>query len=135
MAVSIKEVRTQSDLKKFIWFGINMYKDCNYAAPPLMLDDLLNLSKGKNPALEFCDTVYLLAYKDGMLAGRIAGIIIPWPMKPGTTPMHALDGSTLWMMPKWWMLFLMQLKTGPDRKVWTSWRVRLVLPILIRKVP
>ena len=67
MAVSIKEVRTQSDLKKFIWFGINMYKDCNYAAPPLMLDDLLNLSKGKNPALEFCDTVYLLAYKDGML--------------------------------------------------------------------
>lgn len=77
MAVSIKEVTTARELKKFIRFGINMYKDCRYAAPPLILDDLLNLTRGKNPALDFCKTAYFLAYKNGQLAGRIAGIINP----------------------------------------------------------
>lgn len=77
MSVVIKEVSTKSELKKFIWFGINMYKDCPYAAPPLMMDDLMNLSKGKNPALDFCDTAYFLAYRGKEIVGRIAGIIHP----------------------------------------------------------
>ena len=77
MSVIIREVKSKRDLKKFIWFGINMYKDNLYAAPPLAMDDLLNLSKGKNPALDFCDTAYFLAYKEGKIVGRIAGIIQP----------------------------------------------------------
>lgn len=77
MSVIIKEVKSKRDLKKFIWLGINMYKDNPYAAPPLAMDDLLNLSKGKNPALDFCDTAYFLAYKEGKIVGRIAGIIQP----------------------------------------------------------
>ena len=77
MSVIIKEVMTTGELKKFIWFGINLYKNCEYAAPPLMMDDLLNLKKGSNPALEFCETAYFLAYKDDVIAGRIAAIINP----------------------------------------------------------
>lgn len=77
MSVIIKEVGTKRELKKFIWFGINMYKDCPFAAPPLMMDDLMNLSKGKNPALDFCDTAYFLAYRGSKIVGRIAGIIHP----------------------------------------------------------
>ncbi|OJV37906.1 MAG: hypothetical protein BGO29_12460 [Bacteroidales bacterium 36-12] len=77
MSVVIKKVETNRELKKFVWFGINMYKDCKYAAPPLMMDDYMNLSKGNNPALEFCETVYFLAYKDNKIVGRIAGIIQP----------------------------------------------------------
>ncbi len=77
MSVSIREVKTKKDLKKFIWFGINLYKNNEFAAPPLMMDDLLNLSKGKNPALDFCDAVYYLAYKNNQLVGRIAAIINP----------------------------------------------------------
>lgn len=77
MSVSIREVKTKKDLKKFIWFGINLYKNNEFAAPPLMMDDLLNLSKGKNPALDFCDAVYYLAYKNNRLVGRIAAIINP----------------------------------------------------------
>ena len=77
MSVIIKEVSTKSELKKFIWFGINLYKDCPYAAPPLMMDDLMNLSKGKNPALDFCETAYFLAYRGKKIVGRIAGIIHP----------------------------------------------------------
>ncbi|MDD2283773.1 MAG: hypothetical protein PHQ11_00010 [Paludibacter sp.] len=77
MSVVIKEVSTKKELKKFIWFGINMYKDCPYAAPPLMMDDFMNLSKGKNPALDFCETAYFLAYRGRKIVGRIAGIIHP----------------------------------------------------------
>jgi len=77
MSVSIREVSSKKDLKKFIWFGINLYKDCKFAAPPLFMDDLLNLSKGKNPALDFCDTAYFIAYKDNKIVGRIAAIINP----------------------------------------------------------
>ncbi len=77
MAIEIREVNTKKDLKKFIWFGINLYKNCEFAAPPLLMDDLLNLTKGSNPALDFCETAYFLAYKDGEIVGRIAGIINP----------------------------------------------------------
>jgi GNAT superfamily N-acetyltransferase len=77
MSVKIKEVNSKADLKKFIWFGINLYKDNPFAAPPLMMDDYMNLSKGKNPALEFCETAIFLAYKDDKIVGRIAGIINP----------------------------------------------------------
>ena len=77
MSVIIREVTTKKELKKFIWFGINLYKDCEFAAPPLLMDDLLNLTKGKNPALDFCDVAYFLAFKDNKIAGRIAAIINP----------------------------------------------------------
>lgn len=77
MSVTIREVNSKKDLKNFIRFGINLYKDCEFAAPPLLMDDLLNLSKGKNPALDFCETAYFVAYKDNKIVGRIAGIINP----------------------------------------------------------
>jgi len=77
MSVIIREVSSKKELKKFIWFGINLYKNCEFAAPPLLMDDLLNLSKGKNPALDFCDASYFIAYKDNKIVGRIAAIINP----------------------------------------------------------
>jgi len=88
MSIIIREISSNSDLKKFIWFGINLYKDCKFAAPPLLMDDLLNLSKGKNPALDFCEAAYFLAYKNDEIVGRIAAIINPvanetWNVKSG----------------------------------------------------
>ncbi len=77
MSVIIREVTSKKELKKFIWFGINLYKDCKFAAPPLLMDDLLNLTKGKNPALDFCEAGYFLAYKNDKIVGRIAAIINP----------------------------------------------------------
>ena len=77
MSIIIREVTTKKELKKFIWFGINLYKDCEFAAPPLLIDDLLNLTKGKNPALDFCEAAYYIAYKDNKIVGRIAAIINP----------------------------------------------------------
>ncbi len=77
MTITIREIHTKKELKDFIRFGIDLYKNCEFAAPPLLMDDLLNLTKGKNPALDFCETAYFVAVKDQKIVGRIAAIINP----------------------------------------------------------
>ncbi|MDR1610560.1 MAG: hypothetical protein LBS08_03515 [Candidatus Symbiothrix sp.] len=75
MAVTITEVTNRFALKKFVKFNIKLYKDNPYHVPGLVGDEIMTLSRKKNPAFDFCESVYFLAYKDGKIAGRIAGII------------------------------------------------------------
>ena len=75
MAIEIKKVATEADLKTFIRFNFEMYKDCAYHGPELYMDMVCTLDRKKNPAFEFCDADYFLAYRDGVLVGRIAAII------------------------------------------------------------
>ncbi len=75
MDIIVKEVKIKSDLKKFIRFPFEIYKDNKYWVPPLIMDDLKTLRKETNPAFDFCEAKYWLAYKDEKIVGRIAGII------------------------------------------------------------
>lgn len=75
MAIEIKKVSCKKDLKKFIRFNYELYKNNKYAVPELYPDMVETLSKDLNPAFEFCDADYFIAYKDGKIAGRIAAII------------------------------------------------------------
>ena len=75
MAVTIKQVSTQRDLKRFIRFNYELYKHNPYSVPDLYDDMLTTFNKQKNPAFEFCEADYFLAYKDGKLVGRVAAII------------------------------------------------------------
>lgn len=72
--IEIVEVKTRKQLRDFIYFPFQIYKDNPYWIPPLIMDEFNTLDKHKNPAFEYCDAKYWLAYKDGKLAGRIAGI-------------------------------------------------------------
>ena len=75
MSVTIKKVSSSSELKKFIRFNYELYKENPFSVPDLY-DDMLNtFSREKNAAFEFCDADYFLAYKDGKLVGRIAAIL------------------------------------------------------------
>ncbi len=75
MAVEIRSVSSKRDLKKFIRFNYELYKDNAYSVPDLYEDMLDTFSKEKNPAFEFCDAEYFLAYKDEKLVGRVVAII------------------------------------------------------------
>ncbi len=75
MSIEIKEVQTKKDLKKFVRFATELYKDNPYFCPPLEFDELNTLNPKKNPAFETCDHIFFLAYKNGKVVGRIAGII------------------------------------------------------------
>ena len=74
-SVEIKKVETRGDLKKFVDFHYDLYKDNEYDVPNLFSDDMFTLSKDKNAAFDFYEAAYFLAYKDGKLAGRVAAII------------------------------------------------------------
>lgn len=66
---------TRKELRDFTRFHINLYKDNPYFVPPLVIDDIDTLSPSKNPAFEFCEADYFMAYRDGKPVGRIAAII------------------------------------------------------------
>ena len=77
MAVEIKEIQpTRRNLLKFVRFPIDViYRDSEYYVPPLVTDEVNTLRPDKNPAFDFCEAVYYMAYRDGKIVGRIAGII------------------------------------------------------------
>ncbi|MDL2265385.1 hypothetical protein LJC57_07610 [Parabacteroides sp. OttesenSCG-928-G07] len=75
MSIVVKEVSTKKELREFVKFSIDLYKDNPYYVPELITDEMEILSKDKNPAFELCDAVCFLAYRDGKIVGRIAGII------------------------------------------------------------
>ena len=75
MSVEIKEVRTSKELRKFVQFGIDLYKGNPYYCPPLVFDEMNTFNPKKNPALEVAEYVNYLAYKDGKIVGRITGLI------------------------------------------------------------
>lgn len=75
MTVEIKKVSNKAELKKFIRFNYEFYKDNPYSVPDLY-DDMLNtFSPQKNAAFEFCEADYFLAMRDGKIVGRVAAII------------------------------------------------------------
>lgn len=75
MPVTIVKVENNRQLKRFVKFGFELYKDCPYYVPELFEDAMNTLRKDRNAAFEFCDADYFLAYKDGVLAGRIAVLV------------------------------------------------------------
>jgi GNAT superfamily N-acetyltransferase len=74
MSIIIKEVLDRKDLKTFINFPYRLYNNHPHYIPPLKFDEESTLSRKKNPAFEYCEARYWLAYKDNRVVGRIAGI-------------------------------------------------------------
>ncbi len=75
MMTTIRKVTTKGDLRKFARFNYRLYKDNPYSVPDLYSDIMKTFSKDKNPAFEFCEAEYFLAYQDGRIVGRVAAII------------------------------------------------------------
>ncbi|MCH5219217.1 MAG: N-acetyltransferase [Muribaculaceae bacterium] len=62
-------------LRKYVQFGIDLYKGNNYYVPPLFFDEVNTFLPDKNPAFEFCKAQSFLAVRDGKTVGRITAII------------------------------------------------------------
>lgn len=75
MAIEIRKIDTKGGLKKFVKWGIDLYKGNECFVPPLVMDDVNTLDPHNNPAFDFCESIYFMAYDDGKPVGRIAGII------------------------------------------------------------
>lgn len=75
MSLCIKEVCSRKELKQFVRFPFTLYADNPYWVPPLISDQLATLSRTRNPAFDYCEARYWLAYRDDIPVGRIAGIL------------------------------------------------------------
>ena len=73
--MEIKEVKTKSDLKKFVMFPHQLYAGNEYWVPNLVFDEMNMLSRDKNPAFDHCESKYWLAYRDDKIVGRVAAIV------------------------------------------------------------
>ncbi len=74
--ITVKQISLDSkrDKKKFFKFLIDLYKGNPYACPNLYMDEFAEFDPDVNDAFRFADCKMYLAYKDGKIAGRIAGI-------------------------------------------------------------
>ncbi len=75
MKVKIREISSLKDIKKFVDFHYQLFSGNKYWVPPLKKEEVFLLRSDKNPAFDFCESKYWLAYIDGKIVGRIAGII------------------------------------------------------------
>jgi hypothetical protein len=73
--IEIREVKTRSDLKKFIFLPAEIHKDHENWVPPVYMDDRVFFNPAKNNSFSHSDTVLYLAWAGGKAVGRIMGII------------------------------------------------------------
>ena len=73
--IEIKEAITKKEMKDFVMFSFELYKNNPYWIPPIVADELETLDKTKNPALKTAEAHFYLAYKDNKIVGKIAAII------------------------------------------------------------
>lgn len=75
MSIRIKKVTTSKELKQFIRFNYELYKDNEFSVPELLEDMLDTFNPAKNAAYEFCEADLFLAERNGEIVGRVACII------------------------------------------------------------
>jgi hypothetical protein len=73
--VIIKEVKTKSDLMKFIKFPFKLYKGDKNWVPPLISEQKKLFNRDYYPFWKHADYQAFLAYRNGEIVGRVAGII------------------------------------------------------------
>ena len=75
LSVTIRPVHSKKDLKTFILFPWEIYKNDPNWVPPLITSEKNLLDTSKNPFYHHSEAQYFLAYKDGDVVGRIAAIV------------------------------------------------------------
>ena len=73
--VNISQISTAKEMRAFVRFNYELYKDCTYAVPDMLEDTLETLDPKRNPAFRFCQAAFFLARKEGRIVGRVAAII------------------------------------------------------------
>jgi hypothetical protein len=75
--ITIKEINSKRDLKQFVLFPFQLYKDSKYWVPPIIKEEIASFDKTKNPAFENAEVWFYLAYQNNEIVGRIA-VIVNW---------------------------------------------------------
>ena len=72
--ITVEEVKTRRQRRDFLRFPLRLYKDNPNFVPPLYGDER-KIFRPDYLYYDTCEAVYYNAYKDGVMAGRISGIL------------------------------------------------------------
>ncbi|MCD6180336.1 MAG: hypothetical protein J7K39_10580 [Bacteroidales bacterium] len=75
MALTIEVVRSKNQKKAFVNLQFEIYKNTPLWVPPIKADELKAIDPEYNPAIEYSESEFWLAYRDGKAVGRISAII------------------------------------------------------------
>ena len=85
LAIEKVDTGNKAQVKRFVEFPYQLYKDCPQWAPPLFLDAYLPLNRKKHPFFGHSEADFFLAVRDGEAVGRVcAGINKPFNEYHGT---------------------------------------------------
>ena len=73
--VEIKEVTNKKELKRFIQFRYDLYRNCRQAVPFLFSEEMNTLRNDLNACFDFCEATYFMAFRGDEMVGRVAAII------------------------------------------------------------
>ena len=73
--ITVQEVHSKEDFKRFVKFPFSLYKGSKYWVPPIINDELETFDREKNPAFQSAEANFFLALQDGKVVGRVAAII------------------------------------------------------------
>lgn len=71
LAIEKVDTENKSQVKRFVQFYYDLYKDCPQFVPPLYIDAYLPLNRKKHPFFEHSQADFFLAVRDGEAVGRI----------------------------------------------------------------
>ncbi len=75
MGITIREVKSKSDLKTFIYLPEKIHVNHANWVHPIYLDDREFFNPAKNSSFSYCDTILVLAMNGNEAVGRAMGII------------------------------------------------------------
>jgi GNAT superfamily N-acetyltransferase len=73
--IEIRTVTNRRQLRQFVQFYYDLYRDCDKAVPYLFFDEMATLRPDRNPSFECCEATYFMAFRQGKMVGRVAAII------------------------------------------------------------
>jgi len=74
MSIVVREVKNAGDLRRFVEFPYQYYKNHPLWLPTLKAEEREIFDPKKNPAYAYCESRQFLAEKDGKVVGRVAAV-------------------------------------------------------------
>jgi hypothetical protein len=73
--IEVRKIESKKDIKRFVQFQMDLYKDNTYFVPPIIKDELAIFDPDKNQVFKNADCWLFLAYKENKIVGRVAALI------------------------------------------------------------
>ncbi|WP_372745454.1 GTP cyclohydrolase [Lutibacter sp.] len=73
--ITIQEMISKKELKQFVKFPFELYKNNAYWVPPIINDELESFNKDINPVFNHAEARFFVALKNNKIVGRVAAII------------------------------------------------------------